>query len=738
MLAKSELFRTSTGAAFRMLGMDRNDRGIVHVLGMLDPKALPRQWRLADLKDGLATGRYERLPVSALPVVIPVSSEDEGDPSRKLAAWRWRLIEPLANDPNVFWRHLRGPLVAARSKATGASKQTIMACLRLYWRGGMSRDALLPEFRKCGISSVSTSAGKVRGANTTRRLYEKFHFSDADKQKVLRLATREYNKGKTRTGVTIYRRVILSLYTFSDADGKTTQRPLGERPSYAQVMYLLGTTLTLEKTLRRKHGDDKFENDFRPKTGSARVYAGGVGQYFEIDSTITDIWLCAESDAATVIGKATLYLIVDRFSRLIVGFYLTLDKPSWATAMEAMLSVVADKRELCERWGFDYLEEDWPAHGIWPAFWVADRGTEFICHASDAVVEGVEGGLINAPPRRPVFKGGVECAFKLSHVQLKDTVGGYTPPADFGKRQTSDHKSEATRTLRSLGNEILHFIRFNNHRVHKGIKLPAEDVYLKFQPIPAKIWKTDYEDRAGGLSKFSEDYMRFKLLPKAKATVTKRGILFNGVLYQPERRFKDDWLLRATRGTFEVDATYERRLIDAIYLHDDKDPTRWMTVHLSEQFISYAGLSWAEMESIENARMTLDDLADEHNLTLALRHDVAAISREKVAQSAVNKAISKAPGRARTNGGLAQRLKEVKQNKVQTKVLRSTTGVTTTTEPNVSAAAPFTRIASSPTKGAARPSPAPVSAPSVVIASPPAKTTANAALQALLNLRKRS
>lgn len=728
MINKGELFRTSAGGTFRLLALDKGDPTVAHVFGMDEEQALPQQWKLDALKEGLRSGEYERLPYKLLPVTVArvksADGEDDRSASEKAADRRMELIAALVNNPDIYWRSDRGKLVENRAKEMDVSKQTIMASLRLWWRGGMTRDALVANFSRCGIQVQPGKVGAVRGRKTTRRKYKKFAMSDDDKANIRKTGLRLYRRKKTATEVAIYTAIVARHYTYVDANGKAVPKPLGERPTQAQVRHELGKHVTLEVKLRRKHGNDTFENDFQPKTGSSRIHADSVGRYYEIDSTIVDVWIVAKDDHATVIGKATLYLVVDMFSNLIAGFHLSLDKPSWSGAMEAMLTVASDKRALCARWDFDYDPLDWPAHGVWPMFWVADRGSDFLCKASDNAVEGIEGGFVNVPRRKAPRKGRVECSFKLIHVPLKDHVGGYTPPADIGKRQTDDLKDEATRTLKGLGNEILHSIRKHNHRVHKGMKLPARDVYKHLQPIPVQVWQRDYEERAGMLSSFDEDYLRFKLLPQDEATVTTRGILFDGRLYEPEGRAGQGLLMQAVKGVFKTPVSHERRLVDAIYIHDPKNPANWTTAHLSGNSASYLGLSAAEFESIEGVRITLDDLADEHNLTLNVRHYLGAEEREKVAKDATQKALHKAAGRSRTYGGKQAREVEVTQEHGRTKVMAST-------------AAP-----SAPAPRPSSPVPAPRQQPASVMQqaasnSPTAPTAANTALLALLKMRNK-
>ncbi|MBW4573588.1 MAG: hypothetical protein KME31_38255 [Tolypothrix carrinoi HA7290-LM1] len=49
-----------------------------------------------------------------------------------------------------------------------------------------------------------------------------------------------------------------------------------------------------------------------------------------------------------IIGRPTLYLVIDVFSRLIVGFIVTLEPPSWLGAMLALENATADKVFFCQ------------------------------------------------------------------------------------------------------------------------------------------------------------------------------------------------------------------------------------------------------------------------------------------------------------------------------------------------------------------------------------------------------
>src|SRR6185369_7044146 len=94
------------------------------------------------------------------------------------------------------------------------------------------------------------------------------------------------------------------------------------------------------------------------------------------DSTILDLWVVDREDKSVVLGKPTLYLIIDVFSRLLVGFHVTLDPPSWAGACAALNSLV-DRKGQCARSKFTRYDEELDcADGVVGQVLRADRGKD--------------------------------------------------------------------------------------------------------------------------------------------------------------------------------------------------------------------------------------------------------------------------------------------------------------------------------------------------------------------------
>ncbi|MCO4191405.1 transposase, partial [Proteus terrae] len=81
-----------------------------------------------------------------------------------------------------------------------------------------------------------------------------------------------------------------------------------------------------------------YKKDVRPLSSTATSQALGPGSRYEIDATIADIYLVDHHDRQKIIGRPTLYIVIDVFSRMITGFYIGFENPSYVVAMQAFVN----------------------------------------------------------------------------------------------------------------------------------------------------------------------------------------------------------------------------------------------------------------------------------------------------------------------------------------------------------------------------------------------------------------
>jgi putative transposase len=124
----------------------------------------------------------------------------------------------------------------------------------------------------------------------------------------------------------------------------------------------------------------------------------------QIDHTEVDVFLVDETTRKTMDKRPWLTLAIDVLTRMVVGFHLSMDKPSRVSLGLCMLNAVYDKSAwLAER----KIDASWPAAGL-PEAVHADNGPDFRSHAFAWACreEGIK--LIFRPIGTPHYGGHIE------------------------------------------------------------------------------------------------------------------------------------------------------------------------------------------------------------------------------------------------------------------------------------------------------------------------------------------
>lgn len=180
-----------------------------------------------------------------------------------------------------------------------------------------------------------------------------------------------------------------------------------------------------DEVLRRRYGDmaaflayGSAEAQPDPEAPLDRV---------ELDSTPCDLFV-VDPDTGLPIGRPTLVVAIDRCTRMILGWYVTFEKPSILSLMQCLRHAMLSK---------DYLDEvkeaqGWVIHNQCEAFGVPrtlrlDRGRENIAEhvARFAVRAGINRIEITAG-KKPWLKGAVERVIKTISERVFHPTKGTT------------------------------------------------------------------------------------------------------------------------------------------------------------------------------------------------------------------------------------------------------------------------------------------------------------------------
>ncbi|WP_412479592.1 hypothetical protein [Azonexus sp. IMCC34839] len=568
------------------------DDAHIWIFNLTLSKALPRSYFFSEFKAAVQEGHFVEVETGT--AIAPRKYSDAAIRRRDHAH---KAIEPLIQNPGVLDAATRGPLVRLRARELGCSEQTIYTYLRTYWRGGQSKQCLTPGFHKIGGKRGETNG---RGRPPIYGQYAIYQLTDTDRCWMKEAINGIYLRDKTETVVSAYESLLMKHYSFIDGEGNLQLKSAGECPSETQFRWYLNQIVSKEQKIRARHGDAEFELNHRPIIGSLRTETYTVAQYYEIDATIVDVVLVHEANRAKIIGKPTLYTVRDRKSHLVVGFYSGLENASWTAAMLAIKSIAEDKEALCKKFDVPYSPEDWPAHRCFPQEFIADRGSEMLGDASTQLADGLEITVRNLPSRRADWKPHVECGFKQIQRSLS-SLPGYVPPEDFGKRQKYDRSQDAAMTLKEFNRLILLKIIQQNKAPILNNPMHTKHILDGIQPSSINIWNTEIRERAGRPTIFTEAQVRFALLTRAEASVTREGIAFGYCLYSAPEALNYGWFVQAGQGRFKKKISYDKRLVDTIYVHDESLPEGYFTATLQDRCKDYRGLSFDEVNAINNA-----------------------------------------------------------------------------------------------------------------------------------------
>jgi hypothetical protein len=590
----------------RLLWVDPSNSD-AYLFNVQNPKAMPVWRRIVDLESAIQQGEARILVED--PFLNGMRPEtDIPDRHRIHRDQAWSVIQPLieAADGAVFVPEKRGPLVEKVCASAGVSKPTIYSYLRRYWRGGQTKNALLPAFDRRGGKGKAKSAGECKRGRPPRRASATedtgVNVNDAIRAKFQRGIRLYYENREGRSLPEAFQLTLEHLFKVGyEKRGETfvpILPPVSELPTFGQFRYWYEKERDLESSLKRRLGTTRYALAHRPVIGDSTQMAMGPGSVYQIDATVDDVYLVSGSDRNRIIGRPVVYLVQDVFSRLITGVAVTLEGPSWLGAMLALENTASDKKPFCEEFGVDDIEW-WPSRHL-PEAILADRG-ELEGYNADSLVNALGIRIANTPPYRADGKGIIEQSFRLSHLALVHRLpGAVTKPHERGEH---DYRQDAVLTLHEYAHLMVLWVK--NHNLHQCVDdypMTADMVADGVDPYPLDLWNWGIVNRSGHLRTVPRDILRLNLLPGGQASVTPRGIQFRGVLYSTERAMREHWYVRARNtGTFHIPVAYDPRLMDMIYLRLEAG-RQIEPCNLTERHRRFRGFTWWEYEEWKQVR----------------------------------------------------------------------------------------------------------------------------------------
>ncbi|MTD33057.1 integrase catalytic domain-containing protein [Paludibacterium denitrificans] len=238
----------------------------------------------------------------------------------------------------------------------------------------------------------------------------------------------------------------------------------------------------------------------------------------EVDHTPLDLFLIDEVSGLPL-GRPTLTVMIDHFSRMLLGYYLSYGNPSTAAVMGALRHAVLPKELSHAAIPGLTIENQWECYGR-PDVMVLDNGMEFHSNDLESVAFDLDIRLQYCPKHEPRFKGVVERYLKTINYFFAQQLPG-TSMARLHLRGDYDPIKHA----------VLTFAEFN-HLFQKWVV----DVYAATPHrglhgrCPRDVWKDGLQHREPELPE-SLQALQCRIGQVQERRLRPDGIQLNGIRY---------------------------------------------------------------------------------------------------------------------------------------------------------------------------------------------------------------
>lgn len=282
------------------------------------------------------------------------------------------------------------------------------------------------------------SWGNPPSTSTLARLLKRYMESGKN---ILSLAPRNFKKGNSKPRypnevIEICLQEIKNIYlkpergslklTIAKAQsrikGMNLLKPKGHElklPTNSLVRSLIQRIPEYDKYAAR-HGRTAADNRLRNAVGS--VVCDRPLQRVEVDHTQMDI-MVVDSASGMVIGRPYLTVVIDVYTRTILGFHLSFDPPSHMVVAKALKMALLPKNNLLKKWG--RIKGQWPMYGCMQTL-VVDNGLEFHGKSLEAACLQLGIQIAYCPRKQGRKKPHVERVIGTLNRQVTDGMPGRT------------------------------------------------------------------------------------------------------------------------------------------------------------------------------------------------------------------------------------------------------------------------------------------------------------------------
>lgn len=464
------------------------------------------------------------MPCTQQEDVSTIDLSQISDEQWKEAFKRYRVIDPLINQ-----HRSQRPTLVEIAKKTGVHKRTIQRWLRDY----------------SSTNSIVSLIPLKRGWQNGRR-----RLSKEIKALIDSVIKKFYLTPQKPSAEATVNAVYLEATRLGIPESKW--------PSSNAIRKSIDE-LDLAETLRARGQRRKAKALTTPKPGSFPTTNYPL-EVVQIDHTPMDI-IVVDDVSRQPIGRPFITVAIDIYSRMLTGYYISLDAPSMTSVGMCLVRSILPKQDLLSE--YNIHDMDWDVYGL-PKKIHVDNGADFrsLSLQRSCAAYGIQ--IEYRPLARPEFGGHVERF--IGHIMKRVHELSGTTFSNIQEKAEYDSEKHACMTMRELEHWFLTYV----------VKVYHQSVHSATNQTPANRWKIGiYGDRhqaGSGLPTMPTDNLTLTLdfLPMFDRTIQVTGVTIDGIRYYDP--VLNAHINRANAKTGEKKKYIFRRDprdISAIWFYDD-------------------------------------------------------------------------------------------------------------------------------------------------------------------------
>jgi len=409
-------------------------------------------------------------------VSAPIRALDDYSPKETEEAYCWwEVLKPLLT--GAISRGEKSDFIIEAGKVLGVDRATVYRRVKGYTGSVMS---LLPK--------------GGQGARGQRRM-------SAERDALLDAIIRKHYLVKNQPApMTVYKEHL--EIEFAKA---------GLRPPVLATFYARIAALDPIEVIEARQGK-RASHDAKKRLMGSYPFAEAPLSSVQIDYWDYDLEVVDSVDRLPI-GRPRLTMVIDTFSFMPIGYYLSLDPTGASSAGLAIFHSITRK----ERWLADLgVEMEWPVWGF-PKMIHADNAKEFRGSMLRQFMANVDGELMNRKVKTPRYGPHIERYFGKLAFSVKHLPGA-TGSNIRERAKLPDPRKSASLTLGELELYLLSVIKEHINTKHSTLGM-----------TPLEKWRSYFFEGTKQINKLPDevdnlDFWRKELMPKTERTLQSYGV----------------------------------------------------------------------------------------------------------------------------------------------------------------------------------------------------------------------